>query len=69
MPSGSLVLWFPDLKSHGLGENLLRELVLRAHGSGDIVGGFVVDDMRSLSIGKPSFVDIGTIERTLATMR
>lgn len=69
MPSGSLVLWFPDLKSHGLGENLLRELMLRPHCGDDIVGGFVVDDMRSLTTGKPDFVYIGTIERTLATMR
>lgn len=48
MPSWSLVLWFPDLKSHGLGENLLRELMLGAHGSDNIVGGVVGDDMRSL---------------------
>jgi len=68
MPSCSFVLWFPDLKSHGLCEDLLRELMLGAHGRGNIIGGVVVDDMRSL-FPVSQVLLAGNVEQTLATIR
>lgn len=48
VPTGTFILWFPDLDCHGFGEDLLRKFAL-SRGSSSSILGVIVYNMCSLS--------------------